>query len=65
MSKTYSLVCDKCKVQYWCGQGYRLYKKEHVAQFLHDHIGESIRFVRDFEDESIEHYEGILMDNAL
>jgi hypothetical protein len=56
MSITYSLVCDDCKVEYWCGQSLHIYSKEKTADFLNAHIGHALRFVDNCNDESIENY---------
>jgi hypothetical protein len=56
MSKTYSIVCDECKVDYWCGQNSHIYSAETMALFLHEHIGHPLRFVDNAVDELIEDY---------
>jgi len=56
MSRTYSLVCDDCKVEYWCGQSLHIYSAEKTAAFLHEHEGHKLRFVDNCNDESIEGY---------
>jgi hypothetical protein len=56
MSNTYSIVCDECKVAYWCGQSDYIYCKEKMAEFLHEHLGHTLRFVIDCGDDSIVDY---------
>ena len=56
MSQTYSLVCDDCKVEYWCGQSLHIYSKEKTSDFLHAHQGHCLRFVNNCKDETIENY---------
>lgn len=62
MSKTYSLVCDDCKVEYWCGQGDRLYCKDTVTEFLHSHRSHKLRFIDNVEDAPIEDYKEVYED---
>jgi hypothetical protein len=58
MSTTYSLVCDECKVTYWCGQSDYLYDDKETCNFLHQHCGHKIRFVNDLvDDNSTDGYE--------
>ena len=56
MSVTHSIVCDDCKVEYWCGQHQHIYSKSKTAKFLHKHEGHKLRFVNNCNDDSIEDY---------
>lgn len=64
MSRTCSLVCHDCKIQYWCGQasssGYYIYNPDYVADFLFQHTGHNIQHLDDefFPNEAYE-YTGI------
>ncbi len=54
MSTTYSIVCDDCKVTYWCGQSDYFYSPDKLMRFMKEHCGHNIRFLNDLATDDDE-----------